>query len=509
MTFRHLTSTLLFLVFICCVVAGPADAQTVATVPTGVEQLPDNLTGKVIREWFDAVNSGSQEAIDKFVDERISANARRFQMSSDQYKAYFAKLYKQSGGIDIVRVDPMRSPQPFGMLIKSRTGDHYGYLTAGLDGTEKDRLAGISVDKAEAPGGSPLSKIDRSLSEKEMISEIEKDLSRRAAAGDLSGVVLIAKGDRILLSKAYGMSDREAKVPVTLHSKFHLASIGKMFTGVAIGQLVKAGKLSFEDTIEKVLPNYPNKEVAKKITIHQLLTHSAGLGTFFESPGFKRGKDYDSATDEIEVYADEKLFFEPGTAWRYSNAGFSLLGAVIERISGEKYLDYIRRHIFKPLGMADTYNNEPGKAAPNSSVFYTQSDADPLGLDPYIPNRKLATDRPHAFGGGFSTAGDMFKFLRAYRTGKLLGAELTEKMAAGKVDNDKSGRRSSGYGIAEHRSNGELVRGHGGGSRSEVEMLWDSGYTVIVMTNSIPPPVFIVTDDLIDLITKQNALRSR
>jgi CubicO group peptidase (beta-lactamase class C family) len=465
--------------------------------------------GTILREWFAAVNSGDSGQIRKFVDSRFGANAFRYQQSADQYAALFNKLYTQSGGLEIVTVYPQQPPQPIVVLAKSKRRDRYVRVLAGLDGSEEGKLFGMGVERAQSPTAKKLGDIAQPLSESEIVATINRHLDELAAAGDLSGVVLIARNDKVLVERAFGLADREAKIPNTLDTKFGLASVGKMFTAVAIAQFVKAGKLSFDDTVEKVLPDYPNKDVASRITIKQLLTHSAGMGTFFESPGYVKVKEYLNSAAEIEVYKDEKLFFEPGTKWRYSNAGYSLLAAIVERLSGKTYLEYIRENIFKPLGMRDTYTNSPGKPAPNSSVFYTQSDSDPLGLEPYTPNRNLAAGMANGFGGCCSTAGDMFRFLRAYRTGKLLGEQMTESMVSYKVNTGPKGTQRDAYGIFETDSNGELVRGHSGGSRVDVQMLWNSGYTVIVMTNQTPPVANTISGDIVNFITRQNSLHKK
>lgn len=471
--------------------------------------LPDTTLGRIMRQWFAVIQSGNEDEIKSFVEGNFSSNAFRRQQSAAAHVALFRKLHEQSGGLDIVRVLPGGGDQPISIIARSRRDQHYALVRAGLDSNEKGKLAGLGVDKAADPDAPKLSDVSRPLSKAEMIAAIRSDLNKRAASGDFSGVVLLARGDDILLHQAYGYADREAKIPNTVRTKFHLASVGKMFTAVAIAQLVRDGKLSFDDTIVKVLPDYPNKEVAGKVTIHQLLTHSGGFGTFFESPGFVRGKTYRNSTEEIAVYQDEKLFSTPGTRWRYSNAGYSLLGAIVERLSGKTYLDYVRENIFAPLGMRDTYTNSDRKSARKLSVFYTQSQLDPLGLEPYVADRALGLVQPTGFGGGFSTASDMLKFLRAFRKGKLLGAEMTQKMAEGKFNLDDKGARRWAYGMSDFVVNGENVRGHQGGSRSDVQMLWQSGYTVIVLQNAIPPPVNAVSNDIAAFITSQNTLRGK
>ncbi len=497
---RSLTLSLIFL----CLYLSPHGQ---ANPGSKAAALPDSTIGVIMREWFDAVNSGKQDEIRRFVETRFSSNAFRFQQTKEQYTAQFIKLFQQSDGLDIVSVTSPQPPQPISILAKSRRGGHFVRVRAGLDSKEKEKLAGMGIEKTESPTAAKLSDISEPLSDKRMGETIKRHLAERASTGQLSGVVLIAKDDKVLFKQVYGFADREARIANTIDTKFHIASVGKMFTAVAIAQLVRAGKLSFDDTVAKVIPEFPNKVLAQKVTIKQLLTHSAGMGTFFESPGFEKGKVYRNSTEEIDVYKNEKLFFEPGTSWRYSNAGYSLLGAVIERLSGKTYLEYIRQSILDPLGMNDTYTNSPGKPAPKSSVFYTQSEQDPLGLEPFTPNRDLAGSMANSLGGGFSTASDLFKFLRAYRTGKLTGDPLLQKIIGDTVNTDPKGLVRDGYGIFEYDSNGEPVRGHSGGSRTDVEMIWNGGYTIVIMTNSLPPAANSISRQIVDFITRQISLK--
>jgi CubicO group peptidase (beta-lactamase class C family) len=113
------------------------------------------------------------------------------------------------------------------------------------------------------------------------------------------------------------------------------------------------------------------------------------------------------------------------------------------------------------------------------------------------------------FGGGYANTGDLFKFARAYRTGKLLGAEMTEILVTGKIAEDERNQMRWGYGIKERTINGEIVRGHSGGGRTDVQMLWNAGYTVIVQTNQTPPPVTVVSNEIVTFLTKQVHARKR
>lgn len=471
-------------------------------------ELPPTPIGRIARQWLEAINGGGDEAaLRQFVEANFSSNALRAQSAAD-YVKLFLKLRRQSGGLDILRVTPPAGENPLVLIARSRRGNVQARIIMGEDGREPGRLIGLGVSALEPPGARG-GWAERPLTEAEMVAEISRQVARRAAEGRFSGVVLVAKDGRVLLHVAHGLADREAKAPNTKNTKFHLASVGKMFTAVAVAQLVKAGKLSYTDTVAKLLPDYPNRQAAEKITVHHLLTHSSGMGTFFESPGYDAQKVHRNATEEIAVYKDEPLFFEPGARWRYSNAGFSLLGAIIERVTGKTYLEYVRANIFGPLGMRDTDTNPPGEDAAGSSVLYTKSPDDPLGLDPYVANRRIRSSHGTGFGDGASTAEDLLKFARALHTGSLLGAELTQTMVTPKINqNDESGRRW-GYGITETTVNGETVRGHSGGGRTDVQMLWTSGYTVVVQTNTVPPPATALSGEIINFVTKQSAVRTK
>ncbi len=152
-----------------------------------------------------------------------------------------------------------------------------------------------------------------------------------------------------------------------------MGSMNKMFTAVATLQLVEAGKLALDDPIGKHLPDYPNRELASKVTVRHLLTHTGGTGDIF-------GPDYDENrlklrdhSDYVDLYGSRPLAFEPGSRWEYSNYGFVLLGALIEAASGVSYYDYVREHVFRPAGMTSTDSLPESEDVPGRAVGYTGS----------------------------------------------------------------------------------------------------------------------------------------
>jgi CubicO group peptidase (beta-lactamase class C family) len=279
--------------------------------------------------------------------------------------------------------------------------------------------------------------------------------------------------------------------------------MNKMFTAVAIAQLVEAGKLRFEDTLAAILPDYPNREVARSITIAQLLSHSAGLGMLFDRPGFDRRKRYRSSSDYLPLFASEPLLFKPGTASSYSNEGFVVLGAVVEKLTGMNYFDYVRQRIFQPLGMSRSDSYAIDDVVPNLAVGYARFEDDPLSIGPRRPNWIFLQWKGSAAGGGYSTTGDLLKFVRALRHGRLVRPGLVDTLIAPHALGDWYG-----YGFQVLDGGGKQVRGHGGGGpgsgiSSELGWFLDGSYIVIVLGNYDLPGASAIYQKLIGFLGHQ------
>jgi len=267
-----------------------------------------------------------------------------------------------------------------------------------------------------------------------------------------SGVVMLAKDGKPVLERAYGFADAAKTAKNRIDTKFNLGSINKIFTKIAIGQLAEAGKLSLNDTVRKHLPDYPSP-VADKITIEQLVEFRSGLGDFF-GPEFLAAppSKIRKLSDYLPLFVDKPLFFEPGTEQRYSNAGYIVLGLIIERVSGQSYYDYVREHIFKPAGMKDTDSYAIDENVPNRAMGITKRG------ELQMPGRGSSA------GGGYSTAQDMLRFSNALLANKLLPPKRTEWILQGR-----------GLGIA------------GGAPGINASLLIEPPYTLVVLSNLDPP----------------------
>ena len=320
------------------------------------------------------------------------------------------------------------------------------------------------------------------LSQADLVTTVREEVERRVQREAFSGAVLIAKGERPLLSAAYGLADRERQVANTLNTRFRLGSMNKMFTAVAILSLVEAGKVALDDPLGKHLPDYPEPEVRSKVTVRHLLMHTGGTGDIFGPQFSEKRLSLRTHGDYIALYGTRKLLFEPGAEWRYSNYGYVLLGAIIERVSGRSYYEYVRDRVYAPAGMSSTGSEPEDTPVPGRSVGYTKRGSGQT----WASNVNSLPYRGMAAGGGYSTTTDLLRFATALTSNRLLKAEHTASLLATTVPTPGG---SYGLGFMERDFNGVRAFGHGGGApgmNGEL-LIFPSGYAVVVLANIDPP----------------------
>src|SRR4051812_16930461 len=218
--------------------------------------------------------------------------------------------------------------------------------------------------------------------EADALTALAARVNRLACDDEFSGAVLVANDGRVLFSHAYGLADRKRRIRNTLRTRFRIGSMNKMFTAVAILQLVEAGQVKLTAPLGTYLPDYPNREIATKVTIHQLLTHTGGTGDIF-GPDFDAHRtELRTLADYVTLYGKRGLEFKPGSDWAYSNYGFILLGLVIEKVTGQSYYDYVQQHVYAPAGMTRSGSLPENQAAADLSTGYTL----PPGRTAWVPN---------------------------------------------------------------------------------------------------------------------------
>jgi CubicO group peptidase (beta-lactamase class C family) len=317
----------------------------------------------------------------------------------------------------------------------------------------------------------------------ELIKKLDAHLKETSDAGEFSGVALLAKDGIVVFQKPYGLASKEYDSPNNLETKFNLGSIDKVFTKIAIGQLLVQGKIgSVDDKLERYLPDYPNHDAASKVTLRQILNMQSGIGDFF-GPAFMSSpkNKYRTIADFLPLFADKPLAFEPGTKRQYSNGGYIVLGAIIEKVSGQSYYDYVRENIFKPLGMESTDFYEADVPTTNVASGYSR-DRD----DPQAPRRNNIYTRPargSSAGGGYSDAGDLLKFANAIDAGKIKNPAFEE--GAPKPANALFATMK-GVGAA----------GGAPGINAVLETALPGGYTIIVLSNYDPPSAEKVSEKI-------------
>lgn len=482
--------------------ASPAVGQPqTAPVP-----LPDTPVGRLARRLVAALNSGETAVQRSFLAAGLDSVALK--EGPDDWLRDFTYLYAQTGGLDVVQVLPPKTPDELRFTMRSRRGAYWVRMQTRLSPREPAKLFGYSYGRVESPDTEKQYEWPQGpATERALVHEVERQAAHAAATDQYSGVVLVAKNGHILFHQAYGLADQARRLPNRTNTRFNLGSLNKMFTSVAIAQLVQAGKLSFRDTLANVLPNYPNRATARKITIHQLLTHTAGLGDIFKREYFQNPAQYRTLASYLPLFANDSLGFRPGEGWAYSNAGFLVLGLIIEKVSGQTYFDYVREHIFKPAGMSGAHSFERDAAGSNRAIGYQRPPVfDPLHVQPRQPNTQTLAGEGSSAGGGYSTATDLLHFSHALQQHKLLNADLTAAVTSGKVATDRGAGVQYGYGFFDTALAGRHVVGHGGGApglNADLKMCWPRGYTVIVLSNYDAPAATRLSQQIMDFLLRQ------
>jgi len=440
-------------------------------------QFPDTPAGRQFAAWMQAFNRGDREAYREFLKTNFPSRAEDLAQEWD--------FHEQTGGFELKKIEEFTATKVVA-LVQERGSDQFGRLALEVESAEPHRITHMDVRAIPRPAEFPLPH----MTDKELTTAVRKKLEQEVAADRFAGAALLAKNGEPILAEAYGLANRERAIPNTLKTRFRIGSMNKMFTATATLQLAQAGKLGLNDPLRKYLTDYPNKELAAKVTINHLLTHAGGTGDIF-GPEFDAHRlELRTLQDYVKLYGNRGLLFEPGSRWEYSNYGFILLGVLIEKVSGESYYDYVREHVYKPAGMTSTGSEPEDQATADRSVGYTKMD----GGTAWRPNTDTLPYRWTSAGGGYSTVEDLLKFANALEQGKLLNAHYTELLTTGKVDTP-NGRYA--YGFVDHTINGTRCFGHGGGApgmNGDLEVCPSPGYVVAVLANMDPPAAGRIAD---------------
>jgi D-alanyl-D-alanine carboxypeptidase len=317
------------------------------------------------------------------------------------------------------------------------------------------------------------------------VAALRAQLTADTEAGRFSGAVLVTRDGRTLFEGAYGLADRERGVPNTPQTQFRAGSMYKMLTAVATLQLVQAGTLRLNAPLGTYLRDYPNVDVASTVTPHHLLTHTGGTGDIFGPLFTAHRLELRTTEDYLRLYGTRGLEFAPGARHVYSNYGFILLGALIERLSGMSYDEYISARVLEPAGMTATGTAPEDSLVPGRAVGYMRQGG---ASGPLVSNAPTLPYRGTPAGGGYSTVGDLARFAVAVRDRQLLDPTHTALLYTGKVPVGTAFQYA--YGFMDRVVGGRRWVGHGGsapGMNGELVFEPDGGYVVVVLSNFDPP----------------------
>jgi CubicO group peptidase (beta-lactamase class C family)/predicted alpha/beta superfamily hydrolase len=479
---------------------------TVGLLAVAAAQSPETPAGRQLTAWLDAYNTGNIDIMRRFVAE--SYDKEKLKSGAKPVDFLFLPVYPETRVLRFDRMLYENERKAIGLTQSTLTGEWYRVtVRSGADPRElymQGIFRDVEPEEAHRYG---------KLSEAEIVHEMADYLQRLHIADAFSGTVLIANGGKPIFSRAYGWANRERNERNRVETKFQLASLSKIFAGVSICQLLQAGKLSFSDPIGKILPDYPNATVAGKVTVQQLLAHTSGMGDFLDK------KDYQAAesrltkpADFFPFFAADPLAFEPGEDEQYSNAGYIVLGAIIEKVSGQRYSDYVREHIFKPVRMVNSGFNDTAADIAGLATGYRNDGWNPefkggLQGSPLLRKGDAPSGSGSAAGGGYATAEDLLRFGEALVHNKLLNQANTARVLSGRGQLGDPGFVPSheAYGFHYDVANGKHIIGHNGGSpgvSTRLDLYVDQGYQVVVLSNYDGPMGSIVANRARALLTQ-------
>lgn len=443
--------------------------------------LPDSPAGRMFGAMVTALNSGDEEAWRQFIEQRWQPSEK--EGIFERRLGFFQLIYQDMGGVDIYRIENAEE-LVISALMKGRNAAgpmEWGLFTVYVDSLPPHQVTRMSARPADDP---TTAYPEGPLTDEKITSFLDGYMENLVAKDQFSGAVLVAKNGKPIFKKAYGEACKRYGVPNKIDTKFNLGSMNKMFTGVAIMQLVEQGKVELDKPVGTYLPDLPRKDIAEKVTIDHLLSHRSGMQDYWEEMFDTTFWELKTVDGLATLIFEDSLLFEPGTDFHYSNSGPIVLGMVIEKMTGMSYYDYVQKYIHEPAGMINTACYEVDFPAPNLAIGYSKMTFRGERSSDWHNNVFLHAGKGGPAGGGYSTVEDLLAFDVALRNNTLISKESFDVMTTAKSE------RSPGTGYAylfqDENINGQRIVGHGGGApgiNAKLDMYMDSGYTVAVMAN--------------------------
>jgi CubicO group peptidase (beta-lactamase class C family) len=438
-----------------------------------------------LHEWLRIYNLGSADSSRAFAARAYAASELAARPA--EAIARGQQIWRMNyGQMRIVRVD---SSTPFAIeaTVHEALTEGYGKVFVEVDSSPPHGITGVwLIPFVEAPADAPR---PPPMTDQELADALGGYTRRLVEHDVLSGAVLVARRGRPVFAQAFGMAQRDPPTPSTLDTRFELASLSKLFTAVAIAQLVDRGRLAFDTPLFSVLPDYPRPDIARQVTVAHLLTHTSGLPDFYRNGKFRQYEDsLRTLNDFWMMFANDSLWSVPGARFDYSNSNYIVLGSIVERLTGLAFEEYVTRNVFGPSGMTRTCYCEVG--ADHRATPYSRYTA---GFGPTrrsVPDRWVEVPsgarRPGApAGGGISTVGDLARFATALLEHRLLSDTMTTQVLTPRIRMDDGG--SKGFGFEVYDRGATRFVGHGGnywGTMTQIDIYPAQHVVVVILSNN-------------------------
>jgi len=330
------------------------------------------------------------------------------------------------------------------------------------------------------------------------IQKLDALVESYAENDQFNGSVLISYQGKVLLEKGYGYANMEWKIPNSVDTKFRIASTTKSLTAALVLKLVEEGKIDLNHSINDYLPSYRG-DTGRKVTIHQLLNHTSGIPNVFSQPDFKNieANNPYGLDDFISKFCSGDLQFEPGSEFRYSNAGYSILGKIIEQVTKLSYKQALQDYIFDPLKMQNSGDSYSGYVIPKSAKGYEKT------LAGFKPAKNIDMTVTYAAGSIYSTVGDLYLFSEALYSNQIFSEGLKKKAFS------VSPHRNYGYGwliteLPKDKFGKKLTQIHHPGMmpgfNGDVVRVIEDDITIVIQNNAGGAPLRAMTEGILNVI---------
>ncbi len=441
--------------------------QSPASSPVASQEVPASVAatpaGRVLSAWLEAFNSADPAQMRGFDAVHSGADHPLLQLRD---------LRETTGGFVLLRIEES-APYSITAFLQENNSDLVARLVLSVSSEDPPQITNLELGVVPRPSDLTIPR----LSESEALAALQERAEELTAKDQWSGALLVSRYGQIVFEQVSGLANREAGTPISLDTQFRIGSMNKMFTAIATLQLIEAGLMTLDDVVGQHLSDYPNQAVASKVTVRHLLTHSGGTGDIF-GPEFTRNRmTLRRHIDYLELYGRRGLTHEPGAEHRYSNYGYVLLGALIEKATGMPYYEYVRSKIFEPAGMNSTDSMPETEHVPQRAPGYLRRNG------AWESNAETLPWRGTAAGGGYSTVSDLLRFALALESGVLVSDTILAEAIRPQVE-------QYGYGFVVQGEGAMRSYGHGGGApgmNGELRVYPELGYVVVGLSNLDPP----------------------